>query len=305
MIKKNIVILFTLFTLSASSQEIPLFSQYIFNGLLLNPAYAGSRDVLSVSLMNRDQWSGFSGAPYYQSLSAHTPTRNPKIGVGFLFLNENTGKYSNTQAHFNYSYQIKTERGAFSIGFKAGIVYANFNYKNLFTNDYDIAFNNSADNYLLPNFGVGAYYFSNKYFIGFSIPYLLSYKQNSTKDGFEINQSIDQYQFLLTSGFLWQITDGFKLKPSTLVKYNRTYGIESDLNINAIILNDKLWLGAGYRLSEAIVSMVEYQLNPQFRFGYSYDYSMSNNSILRFSSHEFSLRYEFSYRLKAANPRYF
>lgn len=286
------------------AQYFPVFSQYVSNGLILNPAYAGSREVLSLSLQYRDQWVEFDGSPKYETFSAHAPLKNNNIGVGVLVLNENSGPLQNTHAYLNYAYRIRINKGRLALGLKAGLNYLGSNYKNIKTNVPDPAFTEAKSYYILPNFGAGVYYYTKHFFAGLSIPYFLSYASNSSY-GYSIEHDVSKYSYLLSTGFLIDINRNFKIKPTTLIKYSKSYEKQVDFNLNFITLNDKIWIGGSYRLNEAYAAILELQINPQLRFGYSYDYSMNTFSSSRFSSHEISLRYEFTYKIKAASPRYF
>lgn len=288
------------------AQYIPIFSKYISNGLLINPAYSGSREVLSLNFLYRDQWAGFEGSPVYETFSAHAPLKNVHVGLGFLLVNENSGPTTNTQAYFNYAYRIKVGKGKLAFGLKAGLNYTNNNWSNLdLYQNPDRAFSDNTKSYLLPNFGVGIYYSNQKIFAGLSIPYMLSFKESKIGGGYTIYNDMANYNYLLTSGYLFDFSRNFKIKPSVLLKYNAKLEQQLDLNMNFILLNDKLWLGAAYRINEAISSSFEIQLNPQLRFGYTFDYSGSQINNFNYTSHEIFVRYEFSYKIKAFNPRYF
>ncbi len=306
-----IILIFCLFNVDVKSQrEFPTFSQYISNGLTLNPAYSGSREVLSLNLLYRDQSVGLTGAPVYQYLSGNAPLKNAHIGIGFLVENEQWGQERNTQVYFNYAYRIKIASGKLALGLKAG---ANFGSpRSLFINDpNDVPFvTNITQSYILPNIGVGIYYYSPHAFIGASVPYFLSYVKNYNQSGSAISNNITNYNFLVTAGYLFNISRDLKIKPSTFIKLGKLQH-QSDLNLNFILLNNSLSFGVGYRMnnkassiSDVIIGTLEVQLNPQFRLGYAYDYSSGNN-IYNTMSHEISVRYEFSYKIKAINPRYF
>jgi type IX secretion system PorP/SprF family membrane protein len=289
-----------------NAQNFPIFSQYVSNGLIINPAYTGSREVLSISMLYRDQMVGFDGSPKYQTLSAHAPLKNDNIGLGILFLNESSGPMRNSHLYTSYSYRLRLGSGKLSFGLKAGINYGQYNWKNVYLNNsQDPAFLKSDITYVLPNFGAGVYYYSSKYFAGFSIPYFLSYRDNASHDGFEFYNDFKNYTFLITTGYLFRISRDFKIKPTALIKYY-TYSKEQfDLNLNIILLNDRLWLGSAYRLDEAYSGSFEVQLNPQFRIGYAFEFAGKTAESYNYTSHDITLRYEFSYKIKAFNPRYF
>ena len=305
--KRLVIILFFCISLGgiALAQYFPVFSQYLTNGLVLNPAYTGSREVLSINLMYRNQMLGFEGAPVFQTFSAHAPLKNANVGVGVLFLNEQSGPIRNTQAYFNYAYRVHMGRGRMALGIKAGVNYGQYNWNNFNLNEADPAFTNNNNSFILPNVGAGVFYYSRRFFTGFSIPYILSYKEKSTRNGYSVTNDANNYSFLLTAGYLVDISRGFKLKPSALLKYYVRYPQQLDLNLNVILLNDKLWLGTAYRINEAVAGMFEIQFNPQFRLGYTFEYAGQKVSYFNYTSHEISLRYEFSYKIKAFNPRYF
>lgn len=308
MMKKKFAILsiLAIIAIHANAQYYPLFSQYLSNGMLLNPAYTGSRDVLSINAMHRTQMVGFKGAPSYQSFTAHMPLKNENVGLGFMALNEKAGPIQNTHIYTTYAYRVAAGSGKLAFGLKAGLNYGNYSWSNLYTNESgDPAFENNNTTLLLPNLGAGMYYYSNTFFTGLSIPYFLSYKEKATHDGFEVFHDINNYNFLFTAGFLLNVSPNFRIKPSTLLKYNMTAKEQFDLNLNIITLNDMLSFGALYRTGEAMAGIVEVQLNHQLRIGCTYEYSTPSANTYNYYSYEFSVRYEFQYKIKAANPRLF
>ena len=305
--KKQLYITLFLFIGSVlNAQTVPIFSQYVNNGLILSPAYTGSREVLSMNLMYRNQWVGFSGAPVYQTFSVHAPLKGANVGIGVLVFDEKVGASRNTQAFLNYAYRVSVGKGRLSFGLRAGMIMQSNNWSNININQKDDrVFSSNDDYYALPNLGVGIYYYTKRTFVGLSIPYMLSVKSNSESNGYEVFHDFNNYSYMLTGGVLLDISSGFKLKPTALLKYNTNYKQQVDLNMNIILLNDRLWLGGAYRINEAYNGTLEIQLNPQLRVGYSFDYGSGNLNNMINNSHELSLRYEFSYKIKAVNPRYF
>jgi type IX secretion system PorP/SprF family membrane protein len=305
--KRILFILFIIINcLNVASQSFPVFSQYISNGLIINPAYTGSREVLSLNLLYRNQWVGFDGSPVFQTLSAHAPLKNANIGLGFQLFNEKSGPIRNTQAYFNYAYRIKTDNGRLALGLKAGFNYYSFNWKDVYLNDQsDAAFNTSSGSFILPNCGVGAYYYSRRMFMGFSVPYIFSYKRDSSNGKYVAYHDFNNYDCFLTGGYLLDFSKNFKLKPSVLLRFNPVMQQQLDMNLTFIFLNDKIWISEAYRMNDAISSSIELQVNPQLRFGYAFDYSGLKTNYFKYTSHEIFVRYEFSYKIKAFNPRYF
>ena len=294
------------FLVTVKGQHSPIYSQYLMDGLAINPAYAGSRDVLTTSLRVRKQWLNFPGSPLTQSLSAHMPLRNKSLAVGLLLSNEKIGVQNNISFFGNYAYRIRVNSGMLAFGLKAGFELFKENDSQLtLENPGDYVFSNNAS-YLLPNFGFGMYFSNAKYFLGVSIPELLSYREASKGLGYEFYNDPKNYNILLSGGYLFPVNEFLRIKPSTLLRYSINSTLQYDLNLNAILLRDaSLWIGASYRVKDAVVGILEYQINTQLRTGLSYDYTLSALSKYSSGSVEFSVRYEFKYIVKALNPRFF
>jgi type IX secretion system PorP/SprF family membrane protein len=302
-----LLIAFLIISVNGFSQFTPIYSNYLMNGLSINPAYAGSRDVLSLSLMSRKQWVGFDGAPFTTSFSGNMPFKNKALAMGLIVSNEKIGIRNNFNCYANYAYRIRTNNGFLSFGLKAGFESIKDNNSEINAQDpSDAVFNNGSKGYILPNFGFGIYYYNSQFFAGLSVPTFLSYREKSQGDGFTTYNEVRNYNYLFTTGVLLNINDNFKIKPSTLLKYVANSPFQYDLNCYFIFLKEgKLWFGTSYRSNDAIVGLFEFQLNTQWRLGYSYDYSLGGLSKYNNGSHEIMLRYEFRYIVKGLNPKYF
>lgn len=286
------------------SQHFPVYSQYMMNGLAINPAYAGSREVLSATLLYREQWVGFEGAPTIFSASAHMPFRNQRVALGLQAFNESLGVEKNTGLFGNYAYRLQLGNGKLAFGLKAGFnVIKELNNKiTLQNSNSDNAFNNTKETAFLPNFGFGVYYSNPKFFAGVSIPSMLKYNS----DGEAAKTELKSYNLLAAGGYLFKFDDFFKVKPSTLVKYKYESAPQVDLNLNLIFFKDDiLWLGGSYRNNEALVSLIEIQVSRKFRLGYSYDYSIGALKKYNNGSHEIMIRYEWRDKVNTLNPLYF
>lgn len=287
----------------AGTQHLfPVYSQYMLNGLALNPAYAGSRDVFNITIGYRNQWVGFDGAPVSQTLSAHAPMKNEKIALGIFFHNEQIDVRNNTSLYFNYAYRLPLGKGRLSLGLKAGGVNRNASWNKLTLHDPgDVVFSDPGSSEMLPNFGFGAYYYTNSYFLGASIPLLLS---DSTRNAKAVSyHDINNYNYLVTGGLVVG-NGGIKVKPSFLVKYHSRNPVQIDANLS-FIFADLIWMGASYRLEDAVVALIKLQLSEQLRIGYTYDYSLGYLNKFNNGSHELVLIYDFRYKVNAVNPRYF
>lgn len=299
-----LIIAFVGLNLFLKAQHPPMLSQYMFNGLVINPAYTGSRDVLSLTGVYRHQWSGLEGAPRTQSIFLHSPLKNPKNNVGFMVVGDRIGVSNHTTIQCTYAYRIAGDGGGrLSFGMQGGVSLLRDNWSSIVTDEPDDnVFLADSPTFLVPRVGAGAYYDRPRWYIGISSPFLLDYKNSDYK--LYVAKSINHRPALLTGGFLIRLNPDLLMKPSFLVKYIKGSPVETDINVN-LIVKDVFWVGASYRTGDAIIAMLEYQISPQFRIGYAYDYSITPLQRFNGGSHEFMLRYEFGYKLKAMSPRYF
>jgi type IX secretion system PorP/SprF family membrane protein len=286
----------------------PVYSQYLQNGLVINPAYAGSREALCAFLSYRMQWMGTPGAPVIQSVSLHSPMKNEKVALGLKAQFMQYGVTKSTSIYVMYAYHIRLGKGRLSFGLEAGADLSNTDYTGLLlTNAGDPVFTTDEKPYVLPNAGAGMYYFSKRFFAGFSVPSFLSYRR--TDDGStQAYHSFSDYEFIGSAGGLVTFSPSFKFKPSVLVDYSlqETKKLtQLDINGNFIIA-DLVWVGASWRTTEeVIVGIIQVQPVPQLMIGLSYDYPAGRMNSYSKGSTEFILRYEFGSKVSAANPRYF
>ena len=286
----------------------PVYSQYLQNGLMINPAYTGSRGALSGFLSYRMQWMGTKGSPVIQSVSLHSPMKNDKVALGLMAQFMQFGFTKSTSIYANYAYHIRVGKGKLSFGLKGGADLSNTDYTGiLLTNSGDPVFAVNDKPYVLPNVGAGLYYFSDKLFAGVSVPSFLSYNKTGT-GSVQAFHSFNEYDLIFSAGGLITFSPLFKFKPSLLFNYslqNTKKLTQFDINGNFIIA-DLIWIGGSWRTSEQVaVGILQVQLNPQLMFGFSYDYPAGRMNSYSKGSSEFILRYEFGYKVSAANPRYF
>ena len=293
---------------SGISLGYPVYSQYLQNGLIINPAYAGSRGALSAFLSYRMQWMGTDGSPVIQSVSLHTPMKNDKVALGIMAQFMQFGFTKSTSVYANYAYHVRVGKGKLSFGLKGGADLSNTDYTGiLLTNIGDPVFTANDKPYVLPNVGAGIYYFSDKLFAGVSVPTFLSYNKTGT-GSVQASHSFNDYDFVFSAGGLITFSQFFKFKPSILIDYSleETKKLSRvDINGN-FILADLIWLGGAWRTSEEVaVGILQVQINPQFMFGFSYDYPVGRMNSYSKGSSEIVIRYEFGSKVSAANPRYF
>ena len=292
---KNIFISILLFSsVYARAQHDNLYSQYMFNGLLINPAYAGSNEALSVTAVNRNQWVGFDGAPKTSTFSLHTPLKNKRINLGITFISDHFGITTQNKVNAVYAYRLFFKKSSLSFGLQAGVNFIRNNWNTIqTTTPGDQVFTGQYSQQNIPQTGFGIYYKAKKFYAGISSPDLLSIGLANT-----VYKSA-----LFTAGYLFNLSENIKLKPSILVKYIRGSPVEVDLNTN--IYFSALGIGYSYRTNDAMVFLVSYTINKQFTAGYSYDLTTSQLGTFVRGSHEIMLKYEFTYKVNPQSTRYF
>ena len=286
----------------------PVFSQYLQNGLMINPAYAGSREALCVAISRRNQWLGISNGPVLTTVSLHSVLKNDKVALGLMAEFMDYGVTSSQSVYAVYAYHIKLAKGKLSFGLKTGFDRSTTNYSILKgIQAGDPVFEDNEKPYILPNVGAGVYYFSNRFFGGVSVPSFLFYN-NIGNGKTQASHSFSEYDLIFSAGGLISFSQNFKFKPSMLLDYslrNSAHINQLDINGNFIIA-DVLWVGGSYRTTEQVaVGILQIQATPQFMFGVSYDYPAGRMTTFSKGSGEVFLRYEFGSKISAANPRYF
>jgi len=304
------------------AQQDKMFSQYMFNMLALNPAYAGSRDVLSMTGLYRNQWSGIEGAPQTATFTIDMPLNRERVGVGLQVYNDRLGEWNETGALASYAFRIKVgDRSTMALGLQGGAISLRWNLADVITsvNGGDPAFAQNISKFL-PSFGTGIYLSNDRSYLGFSVPQLI--KNRLLGNGSTASAVVQRRHAYAMGGFVISLSPSLKLKPSTLVKYVEGAPLGIDGNLNVWIA-DRIGIGTSYRRNQfnsyenlkansgvykqdAIVGMIEVQLSDQLRLGYAYDRMLNNLKTFGPNSHEFMLRYEFGYgKNKILTPRYF
>lgn len=302
----GLVVFVILLSVAAKAQQEPMYSQYMFNMLNINPAYAGSRGVVTATALYRNQWTGIDGAPQTASVGFDMPLHQKKIGLGLQFYDDRLGIERTDGFNASYAFRIQiTGSGTLSLGLQAGMLNYRANYSQVRTYaPNDPAFSQNI-NGILPSAAAGVYYNSDRFYIGLSTPALL--KTKLTYDNVADVSSVSgrDLHLYLASGFVVRLNQDLVLKPSILVKAVSGAPLELDANANLWIQN-VLSLGFSYRTGDAIVGMAELQLSKQLRFGYAYDKTFSELSNYNSGTHELMLRMEFGAPAgKVASPRYF
>ena len=308
-IKHILFAILSLVSIEMKAQQDPIVSQYMFNGLLLNPAYAGSHPYFSTSLLHRSQWVGWEGAPRTQVFSFQGPLPDRKSGAGLLLANDHLGVTNRTDAFLNYSYHIRfNENTALSLGLKGGLSFYQADFtKLIYWDPNDEIYARGKIQNVLPQFGTGAYFYSPKFYAGVSVPSILSY---DPREVFSIGDDVSalprlRRHYFLTAGYAMEISPWLVAKPSLTLRYVKAGPPQADFNLNFFI-NRLLWVGASYRTGDAVVGILEFQASRKLRFGYAYDYTLSDITKFSNGSHELMISYDFGYDImKMKTPRYF
>jgi len=298
-------ILLVLLPVHLMGQMFPLSDHYVVNALAINPAFAGCQDALSLTASYRNQWVGFNDAPKSYILSVHTPVFNDRVGLGLLIENNSIGIFKETSFLGNYAYRMELQEGKLALGLGFGVTIYNTAWNKLVAADAnDIQLMTSPTSAVLPNFSLGAYYYTKKYYIGVSMPLFLSYEMDKNTGKYKIGNNFSGSNYFFTTGYEVGISPQVKFLPSLLIKYHPDNAVQIDYNAQ-INLKDRIWMGIGYRNKDILVGMLQCQLNYQIRMAYSYDYDFSSIGKYLNGSHEIVLNYIFKFERKVIGPRQF
>src|SRR5690554_195534 len=303
-IKKHIVsVSLVLVALSSYAQQDPQYTQYMYNTNNVNPAYAGSREALSIFGLYRTQWVGLDGAPDTGVFSIHSPV-GERVGLGLTFVNDRISISDESTISIDFSYTIPlSDRYKLGFGLKTTAHLLNVDYSKLNLHDQgDIAMSN-INNKFSPNIGAGIYLYSDKFYVGFSAPNIIETEYYNNDDVQSLaSERIHSY---LISGYVFDLTEGIKFKPAVLAKMVEGSPLQADITGN-FLFNEKFVLGVAWRWSEAISGLAGFQINDNWFIGYAYDAETTKLANYNSGSHEIFLRYEFFNKSKRmVSPRFF
>jgi len=294
-----------LFSSRAQAQQDPLYSQYMFNQLAYNPAYAGSRGGLSGTFLMRRQWVNLEGSPTTGALSIHGPSKNQRHGFGFSFIHDRLGITRQNFVSGSYAYRLPFAGGTLSMGLRGGLTH----YANMFSelnplevDPMDPGMNLSV---ILPRAGAGFYYQLERFYLGVSVPNLLTPYYQFEDSGVDQFESRQEQHFFGVTGAVIPLNDKIEFRPSIVTKYVNNAPLEVDFNA-ALFFSRTLWVGLGYRTGDAILGMIEINTKKGYRIGYSYDYTISGLSSVNSGSHEILLGFDLpGSKNKIISPRFF
>lgn len=296
--------------LDGQAQQDPHYTQYMYNMNIMNPAYAGSKESLSVGLLYRAQWVEIEGAPKTGTLSIHSPV-GKNVGLGLSAITDKIGpvEENNVYADFSYTLNLGGEH-RLAFGIKGG---ATFHKVGLFSdigNGFvpdpdDPAFSeNSSNTYL--NLGSGLFYYNQKFYAAFSVPNMLKSKHlDVTQNGQEYEFGSETQHYFLTAGYVFDLSENTKFKPSFMMKSAFNAPTSLDVSANVLFFN-KFELGATYRLEDSFGGMINFAITPSIRVGYAYDHIVSDLNVTTPASHEFMLLFDLNFSKKISiSPRFF
>jgi len=308
---KNKLLVFGLMLIAGSSiaQQDAQFTQYMYNTISVNPAYAGNNETTSLFLLNRSQWVGLEGAPVTTNASFHMPIKRSNVGLGLSVINDKIGPSDESNIAIDFSYTILTSytyKLAFGLKASANLLNIDFNKLNQYS-DNDYSFETNIDNKFSPNIGAGVYLYSDKTYIGLSVPNLLETKHfdkyaNAGASSYIAKERIHYY---FIAGHVFDFSSNVKFKPALLTKIVQGAPLQVDISGNFLI-NEKFTAGLAYRWDIAVSALVGFQASDSWFIGYGYDLETTRLASYNSGSHEIFLKYDiFNKSSKIISPRFF
>lgn len=291
-----------LFYKDAAAQQDPQYTQYMYNMQVVNPAYAGSKESLSIGLLGRKQWAGFDGAPETFTFSAHSPI-GEQTGLGLSAISDQYGPVKETNIYADFSYTLRLGASTnLAFGIKAGATFHDVGLIDLeLQQNNDIAFSENT-NETYPNIGAGLFLYGDNYYLGFSVPNFLQ-STHLTVDGREIGSEVNH--FFATAGYVFQVSPNLKFKPNVMVKSAFGAPISFDANTN-FLFYDRFEIGASYRLDDAVSGLVNFRITDWVQAGFAYDHVLSDINEQAAASYEAFLIFDIHFRKKVyRSPRFF
>ena len=290
----------------AFAQQDPMYTQYMFNQLVINPAYTGSKDQVDAVLLYRTQWVGFDGAPETTSLSVHSPIFGKSSNIGVSFVHDQIGISENYYITGYYAYRIDFDKFRLSMGINAEFKRQQMRWELTNPLDFgDLAIPATADNINIPNFGAGVYLDADRFYLGIATPRLLQNDLDYTNGQPSVASSAQQKRHIyLMGGFIMDISRDVKFKPSTAIRYTNNAPLSIDINAS-FLFADRVWAGATWRNGDSFDIIAQLMLG-KFRIGYSFDYTTTQLNAYNQGTHEIMIGLGIENRSKGIHhPRYF
>ncbi|MDF4222378.1 type IX secretion system membrane protein PorP/SprF [Maribacter sp. M208] len=293
------------FGLFAYGQQDAQYTQYMYNTISVNPAYAGSRGHISLGALHRSQWVGLDGAPTTQTFNVHSPIGYRGVGLGLSIVNDEIGPTSETNFDIDFSYTIWTStEGRLSFGLKASANLLDIRFSELNQYTTDPTLQQDIDNRLSPNIGAGVYYHTNKFYVGLSVPRFL---ETTHFQETNLSTAKEQMNLYLITGYVWDLNESLKFKPALLTKAVQGAPLQVDLSAN-FMLNEKFILGAAYRWDAAFSGMAGFNVSNKFLIGIAYDKETTDLGNTAFNNGSFEVIFRYDFIMTKNNlksPRFF
>lgn len=284
-----------------SAQNKFSMSQYMLQHSFVNVAAIGNQETVNAALFHRSQWVGLDGAPTSQGLNVNLPFRAARHTLGLMVMHDKIGATDNSEVSLGYAYKARlSSKTSLLLGLGATLDILKSNYSKLYTNDNTDPSLGKGSNSLLPNFKYGMYLTSGKFYAGIAVPNLLENKIVTNGKG-QTKFNVEALHYYLQAGYLFTLSKNTQLGASTLVKEVSGAPLQADLNLQ-FIFSEKFGVGVSYRTSKDLVGLVNYQITPMFKVGYSYDYGFSNLAKYNSGSHEIMLIFHRVTNKKAIRP---
>lgn len=312
-IKGIVILALAVVSLTSKGQQDPMYTQYMFNTQTINPAYAGTWESVSFMALARQQWTGIDGAPETYTFSMQAPLKNEKVALGLNLISDKVGLEKRFYLYADYSYLVQvSKKMQLRLGLKGGFTNYSNNLSQYSTNApssgvSDPSFQGEIDTKFMPNFGVGAFLYNKKYFVGFSIPRMVNNSFENNYNNYSVNAEIRHY--FLTAGMVFDLGENLKFKPTMLTKasFTRETGSPVQLDLTAnFLIKERFWLGAMYRTGDSYGFIAQWVFDEKLRLGYAFDYTTANLKNYQHGSHELMVSYELRFnKEKFVSPRYF
>ncbi len=300
--KQLLILILALFSTGIYAQQDEIYTQFYSNALVLNPAYAGSREAISVLALYRNQWVGFDGAPKALSFSVHSPIFRSPSGIGFTVLNDKIGIFQNLYLSASYAYRVEFPFGKVSLGLNGRIRRIQTDWYDtnpLDPNDAGIPY--TDNNQFIPNFGTGAYFYNDFMYAGFSVPHLIESKL--TTMGGDDSKQLRQYIAMV--GGVYTLTDDLKLRPGLIMKYVKNSPFQMDMSMGVIFF-DMFMAGVSVRSKDSFSGILQAYLNNKISIGYAHDFSYTKLASHHKGTHEIFISYDIPFgKFGVDNPRFF
>lgn len=289
---------------SVNAQYSPVVSQYMHHALPLNPAFAGSREALSVAASHRSQWVGMPGAPVTHLLSAHAPLKNDRLALGFTAWNEQFGVTRQNTVRGIAAYRLKIKQGHLAFALSGGVSVGNQKWSEVITSgSEDALFDRPDDRFVLPDAGTGIYFHTGTYYLSLSAPQLLS-ADYSGGGGYRAVFDMNRTPLFFNAGVDLSLWARGSLRPSVMISRQAGGYVQADFNA-LFVFSDRVEVGGSYRTGRAVIGLMRMSINDQFSIAYAYDHWFSPLSSFQNGTHELTLAFDLLYHHSVSNPRFF